>query len=91
MAFDSRACSFAELYEKMSYTFRLPSRKSNFCNVAYLGEVYSGRAYAPKRREVVEKFCARTPTKQFLEEQINKILFLKGTRLGNTKRALPDK
>ena len=45
MVFNSDMVSFDQLYSNLSYTFRLPKKKSNFCNIKYLSQLYAGTAY----------------------------------------------
>lgn len=71
MVFNSDMVSFDQLYSNLSYTFRLPKKKSNFCNIKYLSQLYAGTAYAPHRRSQIEKFCARPPLKLYMVSEIN--------------------
>ena len=48
-------------------------------------------AFAPKRSELVEKFCARPPPKELLIHEINNILNRNGNKLGDTSKYMPDK
>ena len=90
MVFNSNKVSFDLLYANLSYTYLLPQKKSNFCNITYLSHLYAGKAYAPKRNALTEKFCARPPLKEFLVREINKRLVHVDKTIGDTSRHLPD-
>ena len=91
MVFSAHMVSFDQLYLNLSYTFRLPNKKSSFCNVAYLSQLYAGNAYAPKLRDITEKFCARPPLKAYLVSEINRKLAPSGRTIGNTLKHVPDR